>query len=95
MQILTTYNAIEFQTIIADTVKQAVQTEIAKTREQLPQHQKQFLTRQETAELLTISLVTLDSYIRAGFITSFRLGHKVRFKYGDVLNALTKINVGR
>ena len=94
MQVLTTFNQTEFQNLIADSVKNALQSEIAKTGIQSPVNQKQFLSRQETADLLSISLVTLDNYVKAGYINAFRLGFKVRFKYADVLEALTKINMG-
>jgi excisionase family DNA binding protein len=94
MQVLTTFNQTEFQTLIADSVKNALQNEIAKTGILSSNSQKQFLSRQETADLLSISLVTLDNYVKAGYINAFRLGFKVRFKYLDVLQALTKINMG-
>jgi len=93
MTVLTTFNQKEFTTLIAESVAAAVQSELSKITTE-PTAQKQFLTRQETAEILGISLVTLDSYVKSGFISAYRLGHKVRFKYNDVLKALTKINVG-
>lgn len=94
MQILTTYDQKEFLNLLSHTVSTALQSELAKVSTEAPPTQKQFLTRHETAKMLGISLVTLDNYIKAGFINAFRLGHKVRFKYNDVFTALTKINVG-
>jgi excisionase family DNA binding protein len=93
MQVLV-YDQTEFINLLSHTVSAAVQLELSKQPLTTAQELKQFLTRQETAKLLGISLVTLDSYIRAGFITAFRLGHKVRFKHNDVVTALTKINIG-
>jgi excisionase family DNA binding protein len=91
--VLTTFDQREFTNLIAQSVAAAVQNELSKLNLGEPS-QKQFLSRQETAELLGISLVTLDAYVKSGFINAFRLGYKVRFKYNDVLQALTKINVG-
>lgn len=94
MQVLTTYNQTEFQNMIFDSVKNAVQSEIFNLSTNVLPPPKEFLTRQETADLLSISLVTLDNYVKAGYINAFRLGFKVRFRYNDVSNALTKIQMG-
>ena len=92
---MTYLDEIEFKKILSDTVKNAVQDQNAKATVPIPPEQKQFLSRQETAKILGISLVTLDNYVKAGYINAFRLGYKVRFKYENVRDALTKINVGR
>ena len=94
MTVLTTFNQNEFEHLITQTVTNAVQIELSKVSIPESPAQKQFFSRQETAEMLGISLVTLDSYVKAGFINAFRLGYKIRFKHSDILLALTKINVG-
>lgn len=93
MTILTSLDHNEFKDLISQTVSNAVQLELSKVSHSETPVQKQFFSRQETAEILGISLVTLDSYIKAGFINAFRLGYKIRFKHSDILLALTKINV--
>jgi hypothetical protein len=50
------------------------------------------LTREETAKMLSISLVTLWVWDKKDIIQSYRIGNKVRYKKSDVLNALTKKN---
>jgi excisionase family DNA binding protein len=50
------------------------------------------LSRDEAAKLLSISLVTLWDLTRKDKIPAFRIGHKVRYKKSDVLNALTQKN---
>ena len=50
------------------------------------------LTRDETAKLLSISLVTLWKYTRDGLFPSYRLGSKIRYKKSEVLEALQKAN---
>ena len=93
MTILTSLDQNEFKNLISQTVSNAVQLELSKVSHSETPTQKQFFSRQETAKMLGISLVTLDSYIKAGFINAFRLGYKIRFKHSDILQALTKINV--
>lgn len=45
------------------------------------------LTRKETATLLKISLPTLNSWTKQGFLKSYRLGRMLRYKEGEVLGA--------
>jgi excisionase family DNA binding protein len=50
------------------------------------------LSRQEAADILKISLVTLWDLTRKDKIPAFRIGNKVRYKKSDVMNALTQKN---
>ncbi len=52
----------------------------------------QYLTRGEVSKYLQISLPTLHSYVKQGFIKSYRIGGKVRFKKEEVDQALTERN---
>ena len=48
----------------------------------------QLLSRKEAAELLKISLVTLSNYKREGRLPFYRLGNRVYFKKGDIMEAI-------
>ncbi len=50
------------------------------------------LTREETAKMLSISLVTLWKYTKNDVLPAFRIGSKVRYKRSDVLLALQQMN---
>jgi excisionase family DNA binding protein len=50
------------------------------------------LTREETAELLSISLPTLWKYTRDGLFPGWRIGSRVRYKKSEILSALKKMN---
>jgi excisionase family DNA binding protein len=50
------------------------------------------LTREETAKLFSISLVTLWEWTRKDIIPAYRIGNKVRYKKTEVLNALQQMN---
>ncbi|MCX7551549.1 helix-turn-helix domain-containing protein [Xanthomarina sp. F2636L] len=50
------------------------------------------LTREETAKMLSISLVTLWKYTKEDILPAFRIGTKVRYKKSDVLQALQQMN---
>jgi len=57
-----------------------------------PQQEK-FLTRQEAADLLRISLPTLTDYVKRGIITANRISNRVLFKRSDIDQSLKQIEV--
>jgi|WetSurMetagenome_2_1015567.scaffolds.fasta_scaffold00070_8 excisionase family DNA binding protein len=81
-------NKEELKTLIQEAIKYALAT----VRDfQLSNTQEQLLTREETADLLKISLPTLDSYTRKGIIHGYRLGTVVRYKGEEVKSSLKEI----
>lgn len=47
-----------------------------------------FLSRQETAKLLYLSLTTLDTYTREGILKGYKVGHRVLYKKSEINNSL-------
>ena len=77
----------DLRTIMSDTIKQELAS--FKPVEQPKNHS--LITRQETANLLGISLPTLSTYSKEGKIQSYRIGTRIRFKYDEVINSVSKI----
>lgn len=50
------------------------------------------LTREETAKMLSVSLVTLWDWTKRDIIPAYRIGNKVRYKKAEVLTALQQMN---
>ena len=77
------------QCIVADEIKNALIT----LTDSLPKDKTpEYLTRRQTAKMLGISLPTLHSYVKKGFLTAHRVGEKtVRFKKEDVEKALNAV----
>ncbi|MGL2962924.1 helix-turn-helix domain-containing protein [Flavobacterium sp. RSB2_4_14] len=50
------------------------------------------LSRQETADLLGVSLVSIWDWTRKDIIPAYRIGNKIRYKKNEVLEALQKHN---
>ena len=50
------------------------------------------LTREETAKLLSVSLVTLWKWTKKDIVPAYRIGSKVRYKKKEVLEALKQMN---
>ncbi len=53
---------------------------------------EKLLTREQTADLLSISLGTLWSWTRKSILISYRIGNKVMYKQHEVYESLIKIN---
>ncbi|OWY19336.1 DNA-binding protein [Sphingobacteriales bacterium UPWRP_1] len=53
----------------------------------------ELLTRKQAANLLNISLVTLQKHTDSGKLPAERLGHRVLYRKEAVFNALQKIKV--
>lgn len=53
---------------------------------------EKLLTRQETADMLSVSLGTLWSYTRNDIIPAYKIGSKIRYKQSEILEALQKKN---
>lgn len=52
----------------------------------------EYLTRQETAEILKVSLVTLSDWNKKKILNPYRLGNLIRYKRSDIDLALININ---
>ncbi|GAA4932855.1 hypothetical protein GCM10023314_01560 [Algibacter agarivorans] len=52
------------------------------------QEPEALLTRQETAEMLKISLPTLNNWTKAGVLTSRYLGRRVYYKKSEIITNL-------
>lgn len=69
-----------FKDVIKATVFEALNSN-QKIEEQ--DTKDKFLTRQETAKLLHISLTTLDTYTRLDLIKRYKVGNRVLYKKSD------------
>ncbi len=51
----------------------------------------ELFTRKEAAKYLGLSLPTLHDYTVRGIVTAYRVGSRVRYRKGDLLNCLLKV----
>jgi predicted DNA-binding transcriptional regulator AlpA len=82
-------NAIDFENKIVARVETLINGLAKKMQTNEPDA---LLTRDETAKMLSISLVTLHNYTKNDIIPAFKIGYKVRYKKSDILQALQKMN---
>ncbi len=92
-----TITAIQIQGISAETllgkIKEVVKELLPTTEPQQPQTPTdRLMKRQEVADFLGVSLVTLHSWTKANILTAYRIGNKIRYKESEVLKALQQMN---
>jgi excisionase family DNA binding protein len=86
--ILSPISIGELKSVISETVTNEVNRILSlNTKPEQPE----YFTRQETAKLLGISLVTLNQWQKTGLVPAYRINTRVRYKKEDVLNSLSKI----
>ncbi|MCD8433358.1 helix-turn-helix domain-containing protein [Tenacibaculum finnmarkense] len=71
---------------LAKSVKELLTNEETTPTEQTPE----FWTRQQTADFLSVSLVTLFNWNKKGILKTYRVGTKVFYRKSDVLECLKK-----
>ncbi|GAB2784480.1 hypothetical protein GCM10027275_30860 [Rhabdobacter roseus] len=86
---LVSYTPEQFETLLKESVTAVLQrwTPPIKSQSNLPE----YLTRQQTANLLQISLVTLNDWCKRGVLQSKRIQGRVRFERAEVESALKDI----
>jgi excisionase family DNA binding protein len=57
-----------------------------------PKKQAEYLTRQEVAKILKVSLVTLSDWNKKGVLKPYRLGNLIRYKTTEIEESLIAIN---
>ncbi|MEK6477183.1 helix-turn-helix domain-containing protein [Catalinimonas sp. 4WD22] len=78
----------EFRVLISETVKE----ELAQLRP-APANEKKYRTRKETADLLHISLPTLNERTKKGEIEGSRIGGRLLYSEEAIERALTSTNL--
>lgn len=78
----------EFQDIIKEAVEEKFNEAIEKFNKK---EEVEFITRKETAKLLSISLPTLNFWSKRNIVISYRIGTRVLYKKHEIEKALKKI----
>lgn len=83
------YTPEQLQTAIIEGVKNHLD-ELKKHFQ--PKEPKQYLTRQEVAEMFSIDLSTVHNWTKKGILNAHQLGGRVFYLRDEVDNAIVKLN---
>ena len=83
-------DATDFKSLVVSAVKDAVKSELESLSLRPTEALKPFLSRKEAAELLGVSLPTLNDWSKSGIVPSYNLGSRVRYRLSEKQAALRK-----
>jgi excisionase family DNA binding protein len=72
-------------------ITDAVKCELQKLQLHNTDPPTEYITRKKTAEILGISLPTLNDWSKRGVIPSYRICSRVRYKREEVMNSVNKV----
>lgn len=75
-------NPEELKAIIIDAIKPLISSQ------KNIENEDSFITRKEAADLLHISLTTLDTYTKQGLLVRYKVGHRVLYKKSEITASL-------
>jgi len=84
--ILENVSAIELKSLIGEAVKEEL-----KNLHPPQTKDPEFLNRKQVADVLGISLVTLNDWTKRGLIPALRIGTRIRYKKAEVFEALEQV----
>jgi excisionase family DNA binding protein len=77
---------------LTDIIKSSIIENLSSHPEKLVRYfPDEFLNRFQVAELLKISLTTLNDWTKKGYLKAYRIGNRVLFRHEDVLASLQEV----
>ena len=91
----TSITTVQVQGISAETLLQkfdSLESQIKQLQQQPHASTDRLITRDDTAKLLGVSIVTVHNWVKSNILKAYRVGNKVRFKESEVFDSLQSIN---
>lgn len=78
---------------LMDLIQTAIRNELHFLKPPSSKKDTEFITRRDTAELLNVSLPTLDKWSKDGLLTAHRISktNSIRYNKSEVLSSITAI----
>jgi len=83
-------NGVKLNELLAK-IGQLIDEKIGNLQQPKEKKQSQFISRKEVAELLKISLPTLNQWSKLGWLLSYKMGNRVLYDAQEVQQALTNV----
>lgn len=90
MQLFSETFISELKTEISQDVFNKISC-LIQTAQTPPPPQTEFITRKQTAQILRVSLPTINDWTKTGKIKGYRIGSRVRYKRNEIENSLLQI----
>ncbi len=76
---------------LLEKIGQLIDERVGKPQQSTEQNQSKFISRQEVASLLKISLPTLNEWTKEGRLIAYKMGNRVLYKSDEVEQAFCKV----
>lgn len=76
----------ELEKLVLKSVNMAIQPLISSQKN--VENEDLLITRKEAADLLHISLTTLDTYTKQGLLVRYKVGHRVLYKKSEIIASI-------
>lgn len=91
-QLTTTMDTMTLTSLSIPDLEAVIRRSIREELKSLPQHKNEdYLTREETAKLLSISLQSLTNYMNEGKVPYYKLGRRTLFKRNEIESSINKL----
>lgn len=87
---------VQLITLSTDDLKDIIRTSVSEAlkdnqtpQPSTPKDQPEYLTRRQAANVLHLSLTTLDTYTRIGILKAKKVGHRVLYRASDINDSLS------
>jgi len=88
VNLLTNFSLEELKQTVREEIKSVLKTQSLQQQADIPQG---YLTRKSVAELLSISLNTVDKYCSLGYLQAYEIGKRILFKESEIEKSLVPI----
>lgn len=75
----------DLKELMLEAVREGIATHNPKTTDE-----DEFLTRKEAADLVKVSVTTIDTWRRDGLINAYRINSRIRFSKAELIEAVKK-----
>lgn len=89
MQLFSAPFIEQLKTEISEDVFNKISCLLEKVQTAAPQ--TEFITRKQTAQILGVSLPTINEWTKTGKIKGYRIGSRIRYKRNEIENSLSQI----
>jgi excisionase family DNA binding protein len=76
---------------LLEKIGQLIDSRILQVQKSSLKNPPKFISRKEVAELLKISLPTLNEWTKLGWLLSYKMGNRVLYKQEEVERAICKV----
>lgn len=86
--LIHSFNVDDFRKLIGDVIDEKL-TQL--TQREKPQSKTNYLDRKEVAELLKVSLPTLNEWSKLGIVQSYRIGKRILYKQDEIISSVQQV----